>query len=142
MIKKCLEKIYNAILWTKKWHFFHLMIIIPGILTLWAMIDSFTLYITETPGSSDLETIFGDLIAGPLVLGFSEYLMFFVATGIQLIIILIKAIARKKLCVQSSFLLDNKIYNFIYFFFVAVLALTVLQFLLMLTLPCLRDYMV
>ena len=129
MIKKCLEKIYNAILWTKKWHFFHLMIIIPGILTLWAHIGMCWLYIKDPP--ENISLIFDkynlDLVFAPVVLGFSEYLMFFVAAAFQLVIILIKAIARKKLCVQSSFLLDNKIYNFIYLFFVAVLALTVLQ---------------
>ena len=130
ILRKFIEKFYSFIQWTKKWHFFHILVIIPGIFTLWAMIDACVLYITKTFGTTDLDTILGDLFGAPLVLGFSVYLMFFIAAAVELLIIIIRAIARKPFCVLSSFFSNNKIYNFIYCFFFSVIVLAILEFLL------------
>ncbi len=140
MFRKFIEKYYKIIQWTKKWHFFHILVIIPGIFTLWEMISAFILYITKTPGTTNLDIILGDLYAAPLVLAISEFLMFFVAIVVEILVIIIRAIARKPFCVLSYFLSKNKIYNFIYCFFFFVIVLTILEFLLGLVLTELSDY--
>ncbi len=140
MFRIFIEKYYKIIQWTKKWHFFHILVIIPGIFTLWAMISAFILYITETPGTTDLDIILGDLFGAPLILGISEYLMFFIAVGVELLITIIRAVARKPFCVLSNLLSKNKIYNFIYCFFFSVIVLTILEFLLGLMLIMLSNY--
>ena len=140
MFRKFIEKFYNIIQWTKKWHFFHILVIIPGMFTLWAMISAFVLYITKTPGTTNLDIILGDLYAAPLVLAISEFLMFFVAIVVEIFVIVIRAIARKPFCVLSNFLSNNKIYNFIYCFFFSLIVLTILEFLLVSATLNLLDY--
>ncbi len=140
MFRKFIEKYYNFIQWTKKWHFFHILVIIPGILTLWAIIYCCSFYIFDRPTNISFDNNGLDLIFAPFVLGFSEYIMFFIAAGIELIIILIRAIARKPFCVLSNFLSNNKFYNFIYCFFFSLIVLTILEFLLALALIMMSNY--
>lgn len=140
MFRIFIEKYYKIIQWTKKWHFFHILIIIPGIFTLWTIIHCCSFYIFHRPKNITLDNNWMDLFFAPLMLGVSEYLMFFVAVGLELIIIIIRAIARKPFCVLSDLLSKNKIYDFIYCFFFAVIVLTILEFLLASGLITLSNY--
>ncbi len=67
------------------------------------MISAFILYITKTPGTTNLDIILGDLYAAPLVLAISEFLMFFVAIVVEILVIIIRAIARKPFACLATF---------------------------------------
>lgn len=140
MFRKFIEKYYNVVQWTKKWHFFHILVIIPGILTLWTLIDCCSFYLFGKPKNLTSDDIWMNSFFTLIILGLSEYALLFVATGIELIIILTRAIARKPFCVLSNFLSNNKIYNFIYCFFFSLIVLTILEFLLVSATLNLLDY--
>ena len=130
MFRIFIKKFYSFILWTKKWHFFHIIINITGFWTtlLWLYISYY--YITN-PNEIDVDTIMTDCIIGPVFcLGFFGFLALYIALPFEILIIIIRAIARKPFCVFSSFLNNNKIYNIIYVIFFCVVFLTTLELLL------------
>ncbi len=116
------------------------MVIIPGIFTLWAIIYLGIFYLTNINSSITFESNWWDFYFVPLIFGLASYVMFFIASGIELIIILIRVIARKKVCVLNNFLLNNKFYNFTYCFLFCVHVLVVLEFLLVTGLILMLNY--
>lgn len=115
MFRKFIEKYYNFILWTKKWHFFHLLFVIPTIggfvgicMGMHAIffedyIHSYPDFLEEIPGL-------------PLGIIFITCIMFFLAFIFEIFILIKRAIAHKPLCVLSSFLKSNDKYHKFYVF--------------------------
>lgn len=130
MFRKFIEKYYNLIQWTKKWHFFHVLVTIPGISILWAIIYSVLYPLPDSTDSFSIAEMWIYSLFVFIILMLSEYITIFVAIGVELTIIIKRAIARKPFCVLSNFLNNNKIYNFIYCFFFSLIVLTILEFLL------------
>lgn len=140
MLRKLIEKSYNIIQWTKKWHFFHFMVIIPGLFTTYSIYYLGKFYLMEAKYPISLDDHWLNFFFTPLVYGFTSYTVFFIAIGVEAIIILIRLLARKNFCVHSNFLINNKFYNFIYCFFFYVLALTILEYLLASGLILMTNY--
>ncbi len=124
MFRKFIEKYYDFILWTKKWHFFHLLFIVPTVAGIIGLlmgihdilfanyINSYSDFIEEIPGL-------------PLGIIFIICIMFFIAIIFELIILIKRAVAHKPLCVLSSFLNHNRTYN-IFYVFAACLILNII----------------
>ena len=126
MLRKCIKKINSAIQWTKKCHFFHVLFIGPFILLSLVLADAYSRdYSTSSsvscPNCVDSTTIYPDtpdFIATVIffIIVFSAHICLIVAPFIEVLVVVIKAILRRKLCVEWNFLLNNKLYNIFYYF--------------------------
>ncbi len=126
MLRKCIKKIDSIVQWTKKWHFFHVLFIGPSVILALILIDaSCRDYSTSSsvscPNCVDPTTIYpdtADLIITAIffIIVFSAHICLIVAPFIEVLVVVIKAIRRKKLCVEWVFLLNNKFYNIFYYF--------------------------
>ena len=138
MLRKCIKKINSAIQWTKKWHFFHVLFIGPFILLLIIFLlfsDPGASNSVTYPNSVDPTTIYPDtpeFIATVVILLVIAciHVSLKAASIVEVLAVVIKAILRRKLCVEWNFLLNNKLYNIIYvlsilllFMFIIVLSL-------------------
>ncbi len=140
MLRKCIKKIDSIIQWTKKWHFFHVLFICPYILLSLIFIYAYSRdYSTSSsvsyPNSVPPTTIYPDtpdFIATVVIFLIIAciHLSLMAAPIVEVLAVVIKAILRRKLCVEWNFLLNNKLYNIIYvlsilllFMFIIVLSL-------------------
>ena len=129
MYKKFIKKINNWIQWTKQWHFFHILFVGSFLMYNWfpyigMPFDIITgiCYIIKKLGISNNPPTDDNDIFGWAILTAAVLFMFLFTTLLNSVIGLLTEIIiyfiRKKKCkpitVQSSFLLNNKIYNFIY----------------------------
>ena len=124
VLRKCIKKINSAIQWTKKWHFFHVLFIGPFILLLIIFLlfsDPGASNSVTYPNSVDPTTIYPDtpefardVIVILVIICLHVSLM--AAPIVEVLAVVIKAILRKKLCVEWNFLLNNKFYNIFYYF--------------------------
>lgn len=105
-IKKLLSNINNVILWTKKWHFFHIVIVIPSILTILSLLIT----IIKTNKDNDIVAFVYDIGS------FFIYTFFAIfALIVQIIFSTINHIRHTPPTLKNKFLLNNKIYNGIYY---------------------------
>ena len=139
VLRKCIKKINSAIQWTKKWHFFHVLFIGPFILLLTIILLLYSIDTTHTyetcSNCVDPTTIYPDtpeFIATVVILLVIAciHVSLKAASIVEVLAVVIKAILRRKLCVEWNFLLNNKLYNIIYvlsilllFMFIIVLSL-------------------
>lgn len=118
MLRKFIQKYYNFILWTNKWHFFHIIFItscLASILGLSFGIEA-TIYDLQNFGYTYDETLYSLIIFPAGFHIFSIIISLFFAIIIETFILIKRAIAHESLCVHSSFLNNNKIYNNFYIF--------------------------
>ena len=139
MLRKCIKKINSAIQWTKKWHFFHVLFIGPFILLLIIFLlfsDPGASNSVTYPNSVDPTTIYPDtpeFIATVVILLVIAciHVSLKAASIVEVLAVVIKAILRRKLCVEWNFLLNNKLYNIIYILSILLL----FMFIIVLSLP-------
>lgn len=121
ILKPIYQKLCTFIQWSKKFYFFHFLIVylLPSnLLTIAAMLIT-PIYIIGGTIDSTLELI-EDMIEP---VGSSLFFMFFhsicaIIFGIvfQIVAMTIKSMLKGTILVTSNFLLNNKIYNKIYFY--------------------------
>ena len=104
-IKNTLIKINNFILWTKKWHFFHILLNSSSLIMLISTI--FALIASDTIG--EIKFIY-------CLLAFFIYVpSIIVAVLIQIIFCTVNLVIHKKGSIKNKFLLENKKYNYVYY---------------------------
>lgn len=101
MLKKSFEIIKSIPQWIKKQYFFHFFVWIYWILSIFPML---------LPGSTIGDFMQILIIFGPLL----TVVVFVYFIPIILIVMLIKYIRHRTVCVTSTFLLHNKVYGFVY----------------------------
>ena len=136
-IKKFFNKISQFIQWTKKWHFFHVLmwLIIIILIILCVAIFITISNIPETNTISNQSSCYN--INPEEELAFLAIIFFYMFAGvtyisipIAFIISLIIFVVNKKLCtIQNKILLQNNLYNSIYLFFYIFLCFILLSFL-------------
>ncbi len=109
MFKNIFQKIIGIIQWTKKWHFFHLILVPPFVIS--CLIDLY-------PILSFFNSTNEDWIYLPFWNYFVYVTLFCIMFSINLFIyaiVLIYIFIRKKtIYISNDFLLYNKFYNFVY----------------------------
>ena len=141
MLRKCIKKIDSIIQWTKKWHFFHVLFIGPFILlsSVFAYAysrDYSTSSSVSCPNCVDPTTIYPDTpefltVVVIFIVIACIHLSLMAAPVVEVLAVVIKAILRRKLCVEWNFLLNNKLYNIIYILSILLL----FMFIIVLSLP-------
>ncbi len=125
VLRKCIKKINSAIQWTKKWHFFHVLFIVTFSLLLTIILLLYSIDTTHTyetcSNCVDPTTIYPDTPefirdAFVLLIIICLHAGLMAAPITEILAVVIKAILRKKLCVEWNFLLNNKFYNIFYYF--------------------------
>lgn len=101
MLRKCFEIIKSILQWIRKQYFFHFLVWIYWVLCL---------YVLVAEGSPTDDFIEFSIVYMPLI---SVFLSVY-SLPIILIVMLIKYISSKTVCVTSAFLLHNKVYGFCY----------------------------
>ena len=117
MFKNIFQKITGIIQWTKKWHFFHLILVPPfvancllNVYQIFALFDNYP------------DAIYGFLcfnILGYIII--FKYLLFCPCLLVYITVLIYIWIKKKPLHISNDFLLHNRIYNFI--FILAILQL-------------------
>ncbi len=148
MLRKCIKKINSAIQWTKKWHFFHVLFIGPFILLLIIFLlfsDPGASNSVTYPNSVDPTTIYPDTpefltVVVIFIVIACIYLSLMAAPIVEVLAVVIKAILRRKLCVEWNFLLNNKFYNIIYILSILLLFMFIIVLSLPFVIPALARF--
>ncbi len=124
MFRRFIENINKFIQWTKKWHFFHVLFVaifacffpLFVLFFISVFIDIFSILVEKKSISSIIE---GYLLPfGGGIMFFVLLMIIFSLLGliVEIFVTIKRAFARKSISVESSFLLENKYYNYIYHF--------------------------
>ncbi len=143
-MKNFIEKINSWIQWTKQWHFFHVFFVGSFLLCNWFPYAIMFLYLIgyiyilftgDISALTDEDDYSWKLLAVPalLVFLFSHFIIVILGILTELIIFIKRRKHQQTMSVKSSFLLNNKIYNFLYINFViaSVYGIAVLIYLLL-----------
>ena len=111
---KYIKSFYNFLMKLKQYHATHILIIPPALF----FIISYTWFLYINIQSWDSTDGSTGMVA--LILSMLYYIVacsfVFIALFAEVIIIILQVAKKKKIYVKSKFLLNNKIYNFIYLF--------------------------
>ena len=148
VLRKCIKKIDTAIQWTKKWHFFHVLFIGPFILLLIIFLlfsDPGASNSVTYPNSVDPTTIYPDTpefltVVVIFIVIACIHLSLMAAPIVEVLAVVIKAILRRKLCVEWNFLLNNKFYNIIYILSILLLFMFIIVLSLPFVIPALARF--
>ena len=116
-MRKFIEKINNAIQWTKKFHFFHISFITPFIITI-------LIILIAIPYSETINELFSCWIIVNFIL---LYIIPPIALIVEIVIMIIRKWTHKSIYVSKS-IVENKYYNIVYILSILQLcfALTIL----------------
>ncbi len=106
MIRKCIAKINSFIQWTKKWHYFHVLV------WTWLVSGSFLALLNIDQYQDFLKAPF--IFWGAIFFVSSMGAFFYVVLPITITTMLITYIKTRSFQVQNEFLLHNRVYHFFY----------------------------
>ena len=112
MLKKIFNKVDRFIQWTKKWHFFHIIVggNAIGCAIIWILITLIEISNMKTFSIGDF--LFSLIFITPL---FVSGFLLFIALPIAIVISLYNCIFKKNIEITNNFLLNNSKYNIIYY---------------------------
>lgn len=120
MLKRFFSKINDFIQWTKKWHVFHVFILLSSlvliIMDVEIYIETHCIHQYGDYGANFLFHVFSYFIYGFAIIA---------ALVIQIIFFIINWMFHKSLPIRNRFLLYNKIYNGLYCFMFAYTAINI-----------------
>ena len=110
MLKNLITRINNFIQWTKKWHFFHLLLVPNAFACFLICLIMFKYVLLLKEYYSSLEI----LIVFFVISYFATTILIIIALCIQAFLLIYNWIKFHNINIKNRFLLNNKLYNILY----------------------------
>ena len=110
MLKNLITRINNFIQWTKKWHFFHLLLV-PNefaFFLICLIMFKYVLLLKEYYSSLEILIVFF------VISYFATTILIIIALCIQAFLLIYNWIKFHNISIKNRFLLNNKLYNILY----------------------------